>query len=59
MTEIVMDISTGIELTPEDLAMLEKASRMEPVFDEDCPPATEEDYYKYHRVNPLQKLKNE
>ena len=52
----VIDISAP--LTPEQEAELDALSKMSDddiVFDEDCPPQTEEQLKKFKRVNPRRK----
>lgn len=54
----VIDISAP--LTPEQLErlkLLENMSDDDIVFDEDCPPQTEEQLKKFKRVNPRRKEK--
>lgn len=54
----VIDINAP--LTPEQEAELDALSKMSDddiVFDEDCPPQTEEQLKKFKRVNPRHKEK--
>ena len=54
----VIDINAP--LTPEQEAELDALAKMSDddiVFDEDCPPQTEEQLKKFKRVNPRQKEK--
>ena len=58
--ESSMLISTTFEelgpITPEEIEMLEKASKMPIVFDEDSPELTKEELQKFRRVRDTQKL---
>ena len=53
-------IDIGAPLTPEQEAELDALSKMSDddiVFDEDCPPQTEEQLKLFKRVNPRRKEK--
>ena len=53
-------INLNAPLTPEQEAELEALSKMSDediVFDEDCPPQTEEQLKQFKRVNPRRKNK--
>jgi len=42
----------GTPLTPEQIAEIEQAKNLPPVYDEDCPPMTEEQLRQFKRVKP-------
>ena len=43
-------------MTPERIKEeTERASKMPFVYDPDCPPSTDEDLKRFHRVNPRKK----
>ena len=42
----------GAKPTPEQIAMIEAAKKMPIVFDEDCPPMTDEQLRQFKRVHP-------
>ena len=44
-------------MTKEQIAEIEEAKRHPLVFDEDCPPQTEEQLKQFKRVNPRRKEK--
>ena len=53
-------INLNAPLTPEQEAELEALSKMSDediIFDEDCPPQTEEQLKQFKRVNPRRKNK--
>ena len=43
----------GAKPTPEQIAMIEAAKKLPVVFDEDCPPMTDEQLRQFKRVNPF------
>ena len=54
-------IEVGAPLTPEQEAELDELAKMSDddiVFDEDCPPQTEEQLKQFRRVNPRRKEKS-
>ena len=54
-------INVGAPLTPEQEAELDELAKMSDddiVFDEDCPPQTEEQLKQFKRVNPRRKEKS-
>ncbi|MBQ4404972.1 MAG: hypothetical protein II857_11285 [Selenomonadaceae bacterium] len=54
-------IDLNAPLTPEQIAELDALSKMSDddiVFDEDCPPQTEEQLKLFRRVNPRRKEKS-
>ena len=50
MTRIYIPDNYKPQLTDEDLKMLKDAEEKEPVYDEDCPPMTPEQYEYYSRL---------
>ena len=43
----------GTELTPEELAMLEKAKKLPQVYDDDCPKLTPEELAQFRPINGM------
>ena len=50
---VTYSITRGQKPTPEQIARIREAAKYPIVFDEDCPPMTEEQLKQFRRVNPL------
>jgi hypothetical protein len=49
---ITYDRKRGTPLTPEQIAEIEKAKSLPFVYDDDCPPMTDEQLRQFKRVTP-------
>ena len=52
MSIVQYSVETGQQPTPEQIEEIERAAKMPFVYDEDCPPLTEEQLKRFRRVNP-------
>ena len=52
---VTYELKPGQKPTPEQIARIREAAKRPIVFDEDCPPMTEEQLKQCKRVNPSRK----
>ena len=55
---ISYNLNPEMQMTPEQIRMIEDAAKRPIEFDEDCPETTPEQAKRFYRVNPKKKPEN-